>query len=245
MRTLAALLLVPLLLANAFAQEQEDDYSAHLAGRVVDADGRPVAGASVGLNWSSVGGPVPETSGAITSGDDGTFSGTTDVYGYPARVAAYSADGALAGFTSVAEGQTGDVLITLRPSLTVTLRVTRTGLEEPLPYAGVNLTVAGGMDLSAQLQGTDALELVVPHGDLSWFVYDDWFSTVKGERAVEPDEFAVDLGALDIPPAFLARHVGKVLPEWTVTDARNLLLDQATLAAHRGKWLLIEFWGFW
>jgi hypothetical protein len=36
---------------------------------------------------------------------------------------------------------------------------------------------------------------------------------------------------------------GKSLPDWTVTDARNAKKD-VKLADFKGKWVLLEFWGF-
>jgi len=41
----------------------------------------------------------------------------------------------------------------------------------------------------------------------------------------------------------LATSIGKVLPDWTVTEARNAKQD-VKLADFKGKWVLLEFWGF-
>ena len=60
-------------------------------------------------------------------------------------------------------------------------------------------------------------------------------------RRAEPD---LDLGTLDLPATFLARHKGKELPAWTLADARGVKKD-VTLADYRGKWVLVDFWGHW
>ena len=60
-------------------------------------------------------------------------------------------------------------------------------------------------------------------------------------RAEEPD---LDLGKLDLPATFLARHKGRELPPWSVADARGVKKD-VTLADYRGKWVLVDFWGYW
>ena len=41
----------------------------------------------------------------------------------------------------------------------------------------------------------------------------------------------------------IADSIGKALPEWTVTDARNAKKD-VKIADFKGKWVLLEFWGF-
>ena len=54
----------------------------------------------------------------------------------------------------------------------------------------------------------------------------------------------LDLGTLDLPATFLARHKGKELPNWKLADARGVKKD-VTLADYRGKWVLVDFWGYW
>ena len=44
---------------------------------------------------------------------------------------------------------------------------------------------------------------------------------------------------------FFAVHKGRRLPAWKVTEARGLPLDKTAVESFRGKWLLVEFWGFW
>ena len=54
----------------------------------------------------------------------------------------------------------------------------------------------------------------------------------------------ISLGQIDVPGTVIAMHVGKVPPAWNVTDARGLS-KTITLADLKGKWVVIEFWGFW
>jgi hypothetical protein len=241
----AALLLPFLIAAGPVGEGEEVDYSTAIAGRLVDADGRPVAGATAGTNHQVMEGAVPTPVDGMVSDFTGAFSGTINVYRYPVTLVAYGDDGALAGWAQVEEDDIGDVVIELRPAMTVRATITRDELEAPLTFAGVSFTVAQAARVSTHLQAEGEVELVLPRGDLSWTLYDDYFSMVNGQRALEPEQFVVDLGALDIPAHFLAKNVGKVLPDWTVSASRNVPLDQSSLAAHRGKWLLIEFWGFW
>jgi hypothetical protein len=53
-----------------------------------------------------------------------------------------------------------------------------------------------------------------------------------------------DLGTITLEPTVIARNVGKEAMPWTLSDARGI--DKSTkLADLKGKWVLIEFWGFW
>ena len=74
---------------------------------------------------------------------------------------------------------------------------------------------------------------------------DGYFSERTGELSLTGDPAEVDLGAVDLPAHFLARHEGRVLPEWKVSEARGLPLEGTRLADFRGTWLLVEFWGYW
>ena len=70
-------------------------------------------------------------------------------------------------------------------------------------------------------------------------------SMATGSRLPEEHATELALGTIDLPAAFLAKQVGEVLPDGTVSDVRGLSMDESSLSAQRGKWLLIEFWGFW
>ena len=54
----------------------------------------------------------------------------------------------------------------------------------------------------------------------------------------------VDLKTLEVPATIIARHVGKAPPPWHVTDARGVN-KEVQLADFKGKWVLLEFWGYW
>ena len=248
MHRLLAVLLIPLCLAAGAwdGGDDEDDRSVGLSGRVVDAEGQPVVGARVATSWTLRSGTLPVPYDDMVSGEDGRFSGSIEVLHYPVTLSAYSADGALAGVVSVDDAAAaGDIRLALEPSVRVVGELTRSGLETPLDQAYLSLTVGSSVRLSGSVRGGEAFGFPVPRGDVKWMAYDSWFSMLDGLHALKPEEVEVDLGSLDIPAHVLAKHVGKPLPEWSVSASRGVPLDQSTLAAHRGKWLLIEFWGFW
>ena len=107
-----------------------------LDGRVVDRDGKPVAGAVVEVNHTH---PfLGSTRFSANAGADGRFSG--DRYGEPLAVAARTPDGALAGFASAKVDQT-DVEITLTPASTARGRVVD---QDGKPLAGVRVQLGWG-----------------------------------------------------------------------------------------------------
>jgi thiol-disulfide isomerase/thioredoxin len=59
-----------------------------------------------------------------------------------------------------------------------------------------------------------------------------------------PDRPDLDLGAIELPASVIAQNRGKVPPAWSVADARGAKKD-VTLADYRGKWVLVDFWGYW
>ena len=243
MKPLVPLALGLLLAAPALAVAQE---TVAFSGRLVDADGIPVAAAQVAESWVFSEDPVPAPTSPLTADEQGLFAGELEVYRFPVVLTAYGPDGDRAGWIEVESAdETSDLLVIMEPTVRVRGTVTRSALETPLPQASVFWFVDGKARLDARPVGDEAFEVALPRGLIQWTIYDDWFSMLNGQHAVEPDEVVVELGDLDVPAAFLAKHQGKELPEWTVSDARGVALEDATLAAHRGKWLLIEFWGHW
>ncbi len=54
----------------------------------------------------------------------------------------------------------------------------------------------------------------------------------------------VELKAITLQPSPLTRLYGKPAPAWHVTDARGTSADVQP-ADFRGKWVVLEFWGYW
>ena len=53
-----------------------------------------------------------------------------------------------------------------------------------------------------------------------------------------------DLGTLDLKASALAKLKGKPAPDWNITAARGVK-SSAKLSDYKGKWVYLEFWGFW
>jgi hypothetical protein len=52
-----------------------------------------------------------------------------------------------------------------------------------------------------------------------------------------------DMGTVD-RRATVFKHKGRELPPWTISDARGVP-KTVKYSDFKGKWVLLEFWGFW
>src|SRR5690606_31083356 len=88
-----------------------------VTGRVVNADGSPAAGASVGAFWQFEGGKGVAAGGAAADADDdGRFELDINFYNRPAAIMAMNAEGARGGIIVVQPSEAGEEqTITLRP----------------------------------------------------------------------------------------------------------------------------------
>jgi hypothetical protein len=87
-------------------------------------------------------------------------------------------------------------------------------------------------------------EFVLPAG--KYLFHSSTLDGLVAERTVTltADRPEHDLGTIDMKASKIARLKGKLAPEWVVTDARGVKAD-VKLADYKGKWVYLEFWGYW
>ncbi|WP_337172992.1 redoxin domain-containing protein [Paludisphaera sp.] len=218
-----------------------------IEGRVVDADGEPIAGAEVASFWivDEETGEVKSYHGAKTDAD-GRFALKEEAYGDQFTLAAYDADRAHASLAVVPKDALDKpVEIRLAPAVRVRGKLDSKELGHFPTWANTYLnTTPGDARVLQRVVKDGEFSFVAPAGD---YVMDAYGSDVRGVKrplSLKPDLPEVDLGTIDLPAQALALMKGKPFPPWKLADARGVKKD-VTIADFRGKWVLIDVWGYW
>lgn len=157
----------------------------------------------------------------------------------------YTLDATRGALVGIAKDAPRDIELRLAPTVRVSGRVRYAGQAGGPAWLGSSWTLAGRFRAVFANSTGGEVRVHLPAGDCSWSLYDSYFSPLESQRTLDPRQPEVDLGVLELPLHYLAEHEGKVLPDWTVTEARGVTLEDSGIAAFRGKWLLVEFWGYW
>jgi hypothetical protein len=213
-------------------------------GRVVDAAGQPAAGLKVSPYWISDGDRWVTAKGARTDAE-GRFT----VRDYPTSrmrtlmvLDAKQENGAMAPMDTAARKT--PILLELQPTTLVQAAFESTGLGREIENVYVAFTAKSATIAVATHRGAPSLSLRLPPGD-----YNAGIGGVDCQRLSKPVTIpavqgTVDLGTTDLKPTVIAQYYGKEPPAWNVTDARGVDA-KTTLADYKGKWVLLEFWGYW
>jgi hypothetical protein len=234
------------IVAALFAALLQQSDVKEIKGRVVDGEGKPVAGVPIAAFWTI-------KDGAWTPG--GALLATSDELGafaqkvlWPARPTAYVAlekDGKRGGIVVIDNASVGSAQeIRLAPMATVTgsFDFKECGAAVPLL---VSLMARPAETFIGQMQLTgEKLQLRLPPGEYALRTFSHDAETFDTSFTVPADKSEVDLGALAIHPSILARSYGKEPPAIGVTDARGVGKD-FKLSDLKGKWVLLDFWGYW
>lgn len=165
---------------NVLTFDVKLDPTASLQGRVVDRDGRPIAGALVESRHEhgshrhrAVRVPVS----VVASGEDGRFVLRGLMPGFPARVIVSHPDHATAESAAIelAPGDTAQVDVTMRPRREMRVRLVQADTQEPV--SGIHVTFVSkntsgwGYGISGPRATTDAAGWAIvrdaPYGDLA------------------------------------------------------------------------------
>ncbi len=236
--------------------------------RVTDPAGRPVPAASVGT-FGSFGdlfpdrppgfrfGGSPRPAPVVTGADGRAVVPAAEVFAF--KFAGRSTaplwigtdgDGRMAEMdvrrSDLATG--ADVNVTVQPACRVSGRVTCVGLRpggRAVTATFVDVARPGlrrWYAMTAESHG-DRFALPLPPGDWLLDVTGDGTPTVARYVHVAAGRRALDL-QVDLPPAEAATHFGQPAPELRQIKAwKNG--GPTTLAALRGRVVLLDFWGYW
>jgi len=221
-----------------------------VSGRVVNADGSPASGAQVATFWNFQAGAATAHNAATTA-DDGAFQYDVNFYNRPTAIMAMNAERTRGGIIVVAPDQAGEQhTITLGPLVEVKGDFYCEEFEHKPTWTNVYLSlvpegegerplrVAGCMSQEAEFT------LALPPGEYQFWAYGTDVQNFRENITLSADEPLVDRGTVNLEPTIIARHYGKPPPPLHITEARGIDKD-IILGDLKGKWALLEFWGFW
>ena len=217
-----------------------------VAGRVVDGAGKPVAGARVSESWFAEQAEPAAPGRAATTDADGRFGLEVMSYGRDLLVTAF--DGAMTvGRSAIvpAKGADGPVRIEVAPLAEVRGAYAAARPDWALGESYTDLSLLPGRQRVVGGRSRAAtFALRVPPGRYAFTGGGDYrHENDLRELTLAPGQ-VVDLGRIELRPTPIARLFGHEPPPLHVTAARGVPGD-VKLADFRGKWVVLEFWGYW
>jgi hypothetical protein len=256
-RTMFGIAALVLLVLPALAQERRQvrTVPVEVSGVVVDADGNPVAGVTVTDRWGYDNGWQPAGEAATTDAE-GRF--TISVNTFPDlpprnyRIQAGDNEGKLGAMAIVdADGLKQEVRLALQPYVTVKGTVTPPeGVEHEGGLANFSLTEARVVMANLRYSGNEFTVKLLPGEYVMRLSTSRQFRPVVQQVKVEAGAETLELN-LKLELTEIAQRFGKPAYPLTISHIRNLPEDLAekgtdvTLADFKGRWVLLEFWGYW
>jgi hypothetical protein len=229
-----------LLLLLAPGPLTADEFTAK--GTVLDADGKPVAGIEVANFWGFDKGQ-PSPFNAVKTGPDGSFSVKLNTWQPKAVLLACDAKAKRAALIEFTKGDAARPLtLKLAPAVRVHGEFVSKDLGRNPGWTNVYVTTPSDVRLLQCMSTTSKFDFLLPPGK---YKFNGYGGDIKNHRrTLELATDDLDLKQIDVPGTVIAMHVGKAPPAWNVTDARGLS-KRVTLDDFKGKWVAVEFWGFW
>jgi hypothetical protein len=237
-------LLTGLLFALASHNSLADTFTVIV--RVQDAQGRPVAKANAALYWDVKNGamvPRPNMSGITDAAGRAVL--TVDNWNEKRPALVLSADrklGAVVGISKEDDGRELTVELAGTVRLMGALRCSE--LKRAPEWANTMIAPLGYRAFFSDDEGTAAkFSFVLPVGEYKVWICGTDVVDLKQTISVSVRPVQ-DLGTLDLKANTIAKLRGKRLFDFVVSDARGAKKD-LKLGNYKGKWLYVEFWGYW
>jgi hypothetical protein len=213
--------------------------------KVVEGDKRPVAKADVAPFWDVESGVMrPTGENAVVTDADGKAVLRVDDWNERRPVLVLSADrtlGAIIGVSKADEGK--EVIAALGKTARIKGELQCKELNQKPAGAVTTVTAEGFRAPFAQnMSKSAAFEFVLPAGKYALRI--DGADAEPTKKTVTVDHAECDLGTVDLKASPMAKLKGKSLPQWVIADARGVKRE-VKLSDYKGKWVYIEFWGFW
>jgi hypothetical protein len=238
MRNQCGIAAVLTLLVSLTAHAQEERT---VTGRVVDAAGKPAAGIEVATLWDAANDQMKPYKGATTDAE-GRF--TLKAPSHLEALLALDKERKTGGLVPLDEKAAGKpVEIKLAPLVHVHGDFFCKELNKRPTWTNVYMW-SGKARFAWCISKEAKFSFRLPPGTYKFQGYGTDIQDLRKDLTLTADKPDADLGTVDMKATVIAKHVGKAPPGWHVTDARGLKKG-AQLSDFKGKWVLIEFWGFW
>ena len=214
--------------------------------KVVDADHKPVPKADVATLWDARGAMKPFADRGAVTDASGKAVLQVDDWNEKRPLLVLSADRKLGSVVAVSKVDDGrEVTATLGPTVRVKGKLDCTELNSKPKWANT-MVAADGLRAPIAQHTTESAEFdfILPAGKYALRSYGTDVQDVKQTITLGADRPEVDLGTLDFKASPIAKLKGKTAPGWEITAARGVK-PQVKLSDYKGKWVLLEFWGFW
>ncbi len=262
-RAAAVLFIVAALAGPAWAQADKKAKSQNqelpapqpvthtINGRVVDQAGNPQVNIPVSRFWHTGpnGGPLAPHQ-AIKTSADGTFAmEITFHYGRPEVLAALDLahEPKRGGLVSVEPTAAGKpITITTGPLVHLYGSYACTELDKPVGWTNTMVMAMPGGVRFAQCALTDSIfDFWLPSGSYQLRGYGSSdVGQYKNELTLSANVPELALGAIDLAASKIARLKDKPAPTLLPTDTRGVS-KSVQIADYKGKWVALEFWGYW
>jgi hypothetical protein len=214
--------------------------------KVVDGDNKPVPKADVALFWQSKDGMSPASNRGAVTDESGKAVLQVDDWDETRPVLVLSADRKLGGVVGVSKADDGkEVTATLGPTVRVKGNLTCSELNSKPKWANTMMTADGFRAHVAQnITEAAEFEFILPAGKYALRSYGTDVEDIKQTIILAADRPEFDAGTLDLKASPIGKLKGKPAPGLEITAARGVK-PQLKLADYKGKWVYLEFWGFW
>ena len=159
---------------------------------------------------------------------------------------AYSADRKLSGVAIVESQDAGEtVKIRMMPVISVKAKYFCPYTKEAPEWSNTIVSIEGIKGYFFEYRSKDGeIEYPLPPGTWNLRMYGQGIIAKKEKLVTNADEPIHDLGKINFEVDAMVKLRGKPAPELTIVDKRGVDND-FKLSDLKGKWVLLEFWGFW
>lgn len=244
MRKVKLLVLIFLSLVLLFAGCTGDKKST-VSGIVYDQNGKPAGNATVALFWRFEYGEFSplEWRGVLQTNEQGEFKGKMDISPSGSTLFMMNHDKSLGAIQKISLVEKKNISITLEPLVTITGRCEMADYPiEKLDKFWIHFYKHSDVGFNRIQNGEIYFKL--PPGEYNLLLQARQAEKIQQNFTVPRDSSTFDLGTFNLKFNTIWSHVGKRPPDITVTDTRGIDKN-VSWDSFKGKWVLLEFWGYW